>query len=248
MNIFYVIDSAEDISAKVDLIQSVLVGAEFRFFVLDQYAPLFATDKFVKKHLVATYTASANASMDEYVKSHPEAPTFVIYNSAYLDVSMLVAMQEHIVNGSKVVYFKYDQKNTARKRINNFFSKCAVLIVGDRDSLCTAKVQYLSAECVKILKLTKFKYRIFTGMTDESAYVYYGDDEKPAMRTSLHWSRYIYVMLALFVASLAGYIVCEVLWDIPFLVAFCAICVSVIFLAFTMMFVHKSVIDSRMNM
>lgn len=247
MKIFFVVDSIDSIDEKLGIIKNAYPKSSFCFFVKDNYYEMYKHDKFVQNNLISVYKKSPNDQIDLYIKNTAVEESLVIYSSAYLSGEMITQMQQRIVNGSKVVFFKYDSNNTFGGWLQNIYIKMTKLILGAKDCYASTKLQYLSFETMQILKATKFKFRLFSSISKDIGFVYFDAKNQKQMYNKTQWHKSIYFVIASFVLVLAAFVVLEIFFNLHFLIIFSFIVVLLALVFVLIVLLTKSVLDSRSN-
>lgn len=247
MKIFFVVDSIDSIGDKLDILKKTYPKASICFFVKDKYYEMYKTDQFVQKRLISIYKKSPNEQIELYIKNGAVEESLVLYSSAYLDEKMILDMQQRIANGSKAIFFKCEESNTFGAWLRNVYAKLTLLIFGAKDCYASTKLQYISAEVMEVLKLTKFKFRLFSSITKDFSFVYFDNKKKKQMYDKIVWNKSIYFIVATFAIILGAFVTLEILFDLHFLILFSFVVISLALIFVLIIMLAKSVLDSRSN-
>ena len=213
MEIFFVIDSLDNIEHKISLLESF--GDNIKFFVDAKFVPKILGNKYIIARVVSIYNKNVNVTIDKYIKSsrYQVQNTLLYYASAELDLNIVEDIRERLKAKPDVIYVK--KKLNAWKRFKLwFYQKFTKFIFGVADEYASIKLQYFSAEMMGALMETSFKNHIFSipeahtiTLDEKKAETYY---TKPKFNKHL-----LYNPIAMCII-LMGYVVLEKFFKLQF--------------------------------
>ena len=155
MEIFFVIDSLDNIEHKISLLEGF--GDNIKFFVDAKLVPKLLTNKDIINKVVAIYNKNVNVTIDKYIKSskYELQDTLLYYSSAELDLEIVEDIRQRLTAKPEVIYVK--KRLNAWKRFKLwFYQKFIKFIFGVTDEYASVKLQYFSAEMMSALVETSF--------------------------------------------------------------------------------------------
>ena len=161
MEIFFVIDSIDNIEHKISLLEGF--GANIKFFVDAKLVPKILSNKYIVDRVIAIYNKNVNVTIDKYIRSdkYVSQGTLLYYASADLKLDIVEDIRERLKANPHVVYVK--KKLNAWKRFKLWFYKKLInFIFGIEDEYASTKLQYFSAEIMDVFIKTNFKNHIFS--------------------------------------------------------------------------------------
>lgn len=161
MEIFFVIDSIENIEHKISLLEGI--SDNIKFFVDAKLVPKLLNNKYIVTRVVSIYNKNVNVTIDKYIKSerYNLQNTLLYYASADIDLNIVEDIRERLKAKPDVIYVK--KKLNAWKRFKLwFYQKFTKFIFGVPDEYASIKLQYFSAEVMSVLMESGFKNHIFT--------------------------------------------------------------------------------------
>lgn len=213
MEIFFVIDSLDNIEHKISLLENL--GDNIKFFVDAKLVPKILGNKYIVTRVVSIYNKNVNVTIDKYIKSERFKLQNVLlyYASAELDLNIVEDIRERLKAKPDVIYVK--KRLNAWKRFKLwFYQKFTNFIFGVPDEYASIKLQYISADVMSKLIESGFKNHIFTmpeahtiTLDDKKAESYY---TKPKFNKNL-----LYNPMAMCVI-LMGYVVLEKFFKLQF--------------------------------
>ena len=213
MEIFFVIDSLDNLEHKISLLEGF--GGNIKFFVDAKCVPKLLTNKYIVERVVAIYNKNVNVTIDKYIKSgrYELQDTLLYYASADLDLNIVEDIRERLKAKPEVIYVK--KKLNAWKRFKLWFYQLFTkFIFGVTDEYASIKLQYLSIETMRVLIENGFKNHIFSmpeahaiTLDNQKAESYY---TKPRFNKNL-----LYNPIAMCIV-LMGYVVLEKFFKLKF--------------------------------
>ena len=213
MEIFFVIDSLDNIQHKISLIENL--GDNIKFFVDAKLVPKILGNKYIVTRVVSIYNKNVNVTIDKYIKSQKYnlQDTLLYYASAELDLKIVEDIRERLKAKPEVIYVK--KKLNAWKRFKLwFYQKFTNFIFGVPDEYASTKLQYFSTDVMRVLIEKGFKTHIFTmpeahtiTLDDKKAESYY---TKPKFNKNLLYNPIVMCII------LMGYVVLEKFFKLQF--------------------------------
>ena len=161
MEIFFVIDSLENIEHKISLLEGF--GDNIKFFVDAKYVPKLLNNKYIVNRVVAIYNKNVNVTIDKYIKSskYELQDTLLYYASAELDMVIVEDIRQRLEAKPDVIYVKKSLNPWKRFKLW-FYQKLIKFIFGIEDEYASVKLQYFSSDMMALLVETSFKNHIFS--------------------------------------------------------------------------------------
>ena len=161
MEIFFVIDSLDNIEHKISLLEGF--GENIKFFIDTKLVPKILGNKKIVDKVVAIYNKNVNVTIDKYIKSskYQLQETLLYYASADLDLAIVEEIRERLKTKPFVIYVK-KRLNVWKRFKLWFYQKLIKFIFGLEDEYASVKLQYFSAEMMEALVETNFKNHIFS--------------------------------------------------------------------------------------
>lgn len=213
MEIFFVVDSVDNIEHKISLLESF--GGNIKFFVDAKLVPKILGNKDIISRIVSIYNKNVNVTIDKYIKSdkYKIQKTLLYYASADLTLDIIEDIRERLKIEPSVIYVK--KKLNAWKRFKLwFYQKLIKFIFGITDEYASIKLQYFSSEIMEVLVETGFKNHIFSApesdvitLNDKKATSYY---TKPKFNKNMLYNPIVMCII------LMGYVVFEKFFKLPF--------------------------------
>ena len=213
MEIFFVIDSLDNIEHKISLLEGL--GENIRFFVDAKHVSKLLTNKYIVSRVTAIYNKNVNVTIDKYIKSskYELQDTLLYYSSAELDLEIVEDIRQRLTAKPEVIYVK--KRLNAWKRFKLwFYQKFIKFIFGVTDEYASVKLQYFSAEMMSALVETSFKNHIFS--MPEAHTITLDDKKSESYYTKPKFNKNIlYNPMALCVI-LMGYVAVEKFFNLKF--------------------------------
>lgn len=233
MEIFFVIDSLNNLDNKINLLKAF--DANIRFFVDAKLAPQLVRNKYIVNRIVAIYNRKVNVTIDKYIRSNKYAPTetLLYYASADLNTKIIDSIRENLKLRPDVIYVKKRLSVWDKFKLW-FYDKLIRLIFGVRDEFASTKLQYFSGEMMVEFINSNFKNHIFSFINAQT--IELEKEESVSYYTKTGFNKnYLYNALALCVILMC-YVILERFFKLPFVVYFFVIALifSVVFVTVVM--------------
>ena len=179
MDIFFVIDSLDNIEHKISLLEGL--GENVRFFIDAKFVSKVLGNKSIVSRIVCIYNKNVNVTIDKYIRTSNYTPqnTLLYYSSADLTLDMVEDIRERLKAKPDVIYVKKKLNSWQRFKLW-FYQKLIKFIFGVEDEYASIKLQYFSAEMMQAFVETSFKNHIFSipesqtiTLEDKQAKTYY---------------------------------------------------------------------------
>lgn len=213
MEIFFVIDTLDNIEHKISLLEGF--GDNIKFFVDAKLVPKILGNKYIVTRVVSIYNKNVNVTIDKYIRSakYQLQDTLLYYASADLDLNIVEDIRERLKAKPEVIYVK--KKLNSWNRFKLWFYQAFIkFIFGVTDEYASTKLQYLSADTMRMLIENGFKNYIFSmseahaiTLDDKKAATYY---TKPKFNKNL-----LYNPIAMCIV-LMGYVALEKFFKLQF--------------------------------
>jgi len=215
MQVFFVVDSIDDLDNKIDLIENSF-GGNIKFFIkTDLYTSICSNKKIIEK-LAGVFDVNPTKKIDEFIKSvtYEADDTVVCYSSAKISEEMVKVVLKKIKYGYDSIYFK-KYRNKFLSFFEKVYQKICGFMFGICDSLCYSKFQFLSNKFMAYLKETRFNNHILK--PENFAKIELEEkDIIETMQEKVKFKSYNLINIIFLLTVLCCYVLCEVFFDLKF--------------------------------
>lgn len=242
MQVFFIIDSIENIDEKFEKIKNIF-DCKICCFVKTSFYTTISSNFEIINSLCGVYNDNANTKINEYIHSanYEADDCVVVYASADLKNEFILELKNKISYDYDVIYVK--NKETFFSKVKDkMYSKFISLMFNTEDYTCSIKFQYLSKKSMKKLIAGRFNNRI---LKEERSTIMYFDEKNLSLKEKRRYDKKMILSLIVGVSLLILFVVLEVFFKLKFYVVLAFILLAFLSIIVSIMFYINSIFKSR---
>lgn len=242
MQVFFIVDSVENIEEKFENIKNIFNCKICCFVKTSLYTTISSSFDMINS-LAGVYNDNANTKINEYIHSdnYKADDCVVVYASANLKNEFLLEFKNKISYDYDVIYVK--NKETFFSKIRDkVYSKLITLMFNVEDYTCSIKLQYLSKKSMEKLLVGRFNNRI---LKEERSTIMHSEEKNISLKEKRKYDKKMILSLMVGVALILLFVILEVFFKLKFYVVLAFVLLAFLSIIVSIMFYINSIFKSR---